>query len=104
MTVWLIQCLCPDRHAICAVAGEADDRRAAEEAVVKPFYKTLSMALATDLINPWCGLCHAAASTWHCELAVTPFASMEEAEPFLKQSEAEQAKVREMWGDMKRND
>jgi hypothetical protein len=94
--VWIAQCLCPQRHAILAASGEADDREAAEDAVLSPLRDHVEALLTAGTLNPWCGLCKSASPSWTYELGRTRFRSMEEAMPALKRSEAEQALTRAM--------
>ena len=104
MTVWLAQCLCPDRHAILALAGEAVDAEEAEREIAAPFRANVDDVIRLRMVNPWCSLCHAPRESWIFELERTRFDTLDEAAPHLKQAEAEQAQVRAMWGDIKRND
>jgi hypothetical protein len=104
VTVWIAQCLCPSRHAILAAVGEADDEQTAGKEIRAPLTETVADMLEDGVINRWCGLCGAKPETWHFEVARTPFATVEEAAPFLALSEARQAVTRAMWGDMKRSD
>lgn len=104
MTVWLAQCLCPDRHTVLALAGEAVDREQAEREIAAPFRATLDDVIHLQLVNPWCSLCHAPRERWIFELERTLFDTLEAAAPHLQRLEAEQAQVRAMWGDIKRND
>lgn len=99
MRVWIAQCLCPQRHAILAVSSEAEDRQAAEESLIKPLREQVTRMIGSGTINPWCGLCAADVETWTYELGRTRFASMQEAEPELRQNEREQAHVRRLFGD-----
>lgn len=66
----LTQCLCPSRHAIMAVFYDTDAPGPALRDVV-------TLMIAEDLINPWCGICHS--REFHYEDAATAFGSMEEA-------------------------
>jgi hypothetical protein len=102
--VWIAQCLCPERHCILSAADEAATESEAQATVQAPLREQVTQLLASGLLNPWCGLCHAGVSTWHYEVERTRFASMEEAEPVLRQSEAEQAVARAIFGDIPRND
>jgi len=102
--VWVAQCLCPQRHAILAAAGEADNHQEAEQSILRPLIEGVALAGMAGELNPWCGLCKAPKETWKCELQRTPYRTMKEAEPKLRQSEAEQAVTRDLWGDMKRSD
>jgi hypothetical protein len=96
--VWICQCLCPQRHAILAVSGEADSEASAEELRLKCEAAVEGM-LDAGLLNPWCGLCKAERDTWRFELGRTRWRTMAEAEKPLRESEAEQAAVRRLFGD-----
>lgn len=89
MTVWLAQCLCPDRHAILATAGEAADADAARD-LVDHLRRVVEQFTADGLLNPWCGLCHAPSDRWSYELKRTRFSTLTTAEPALAAAEAEQ--------------
>lgn len=92
MSVYLIQCLCPQRHCIAATAYEAegpsDESLAAFEADVKEM-------VALKSINPWCGICNS--RDWHYEMAKTRYRTMEEAEGPLAEAQAAQAAAREFF-------
>jgi hypothetical protein len=102
--VWIAQCLCPQRHAILASADEAETPAAAAVSVLDPLRARVSSLLQAGVLNPWCGQCNARSETWQYELGRTPFHSMEEAMPALKQSEAEQMLARFAFGDLPRSD
>lgn len=96
--VWIAQCLCPQRHAIMASSGEAQDEQ--DAAPLGELLRTeIDKALQSRVINPWCGLCRAKSETWHYELGRTRFRTMAEAEPHLKKAEAEQLLARLLFGD-----
>lgn len=102
--VWIAQCLCPQRHAILATAGEADDEANAEVAIRAPLRATIGDLIELGQLNPWCGLCNAKADTWKYELTRSRFRTMEEGEPELRKAEAEQMVMAAVFGDMKRSD
>lgn len=87
--VWIVQCLCPQRHCIVAVADEATN-----EAEAFPLIATLrdrvAALIADKMINPWCELCQAPRERWQFELARTRFATIAEAGPELAKAEADQ--------------
>lgn len=99
MGVWIAQCLCPQRHAICAAGGEAEDQPTAEKTLITPLRTQVTRMIGSGTINPWCGLCRAPLESWRYEVGRTRFASMQEAEPALRQNEQEQAQVRRLFGD-----
>lgn len=69
--VWIAQCLCPQRHCICAIAGEAVDVSDAQRAILAQLQEQVADLIAKRLFNPWCGLCHAPASEWKYEVQVS---------------------------------
>jgi len=91
--VWIAQCLCPARHAILAVAGEAEEETASQTLLV-PLREEIALLLASGTINPFCGICLSPDDTWKYEVGRTRFRTMDEAKPSLRKSEAEQAEVR----------
>lgn len=95
--VWIAQCLCPARHAIVAMSGEAEDEVAAA-AISQATREQVERMLNSGAINPWCGLCGAASETWRYELGRTRFTTMAEAAPDLRANEAEQAVTRAVLG------
>lgn len=102
--VWIAQCLCPNRHTIVAAAGDASGVTDAQTAVLEPLREQVTKLLIANVLNPWCGLCHAPASAWTYEVRRTAFATMDEAEPALRQLQAEQIVTAALWGDIPRND
>jgi hypothetical protein len=86
MPTILVQLLCPDRH--CIVAAYSDDKPADE--LVAQLKAMVTTALGFHVLNPWCGLCGAAADTWSYEAKETPWLSMAEAQPILEAGEAGQ--------------
>jgi hypothetical protein len=86
--VLLLQCLCPARHCIIALAGEAPPATAEEmkdRAVV-----ALEAAIESKAINPWCELCKAPRGFWSFEVAELPGRTLAEIMPELKRQEAAQ--------------
>lgn len=102
MTVWIAQCLCPDRHCIIAVAGEADDEARARNVVLRGLRLSVREALRQQTIHPWCSLCGATKSSWRYEVGQTSFKSMDEAVPHLGAAEREQAVTNALFGDAHR--
>jgi hypothetical protein len=100
MRVWIAQCLCPSRHAIMANAGEVDNEQEAAAEIQQPLREAIEEGLKIGAMNPWCGLCHAPADSWHYEVGRTRFRSMAEALPSLQKNEIEQAITRAAFGDM----
>lgn len=100
--VWLAQMKCPDNHCILAASAEVEDRAEAEEFLSAPLQAAVDNALNEKVLNPWCGLCGAAADTWKIDLQPTAFASMDEAMPVLKEVEAANHRAIELFGDLHR--
>jgi hypothetical protein len=100
MSLWICQCLCPDRHCILASTGEAETEALAETAVRTPLRRAVLGMLRSGTINPWCALCDAKRATWRYELRRTRFATMEEAMPTLRGIEAANLVTNAVWGDL----
>lgn len=98
--VWIAQCLCPDRHAILAAAGEATTEGEAGQHVLKPLQGQVTALLKAGVLNPWCGMCNAPAEKWTYEIARTRFATLAEANPTLAIEEAKQGITRTLFGDL----
>lgn len=101
--VWISVCLCPERHAILCLAGEADDFDEAKRISFK-LSKAIMGNLVAGTMNPWCGICHAPQATWFIELGRTKYETMKEARPHLKEVERQQARVNALWADIPRSD
>lgn len=101
MRVWIAQCLCPARHCIIAVTGEADSADAAQGLRASLRWSVAEM-LRQQTINPWCSLCGAAHTTWNYEVGRMVFRTMAEALPHLHEVEKQQAVTRALWGDLHR--
>lgn len=84
--IHIIQCLCPQRHCVLAVAY--DDAKTTGKEALELFQSAVLMAVEGAGLNPWCGLCQS--QDWFYEDGVTRFTTLEEAKPFLKQCEADQ--------------
>ena len=64
MTVWLCQCLCPDRHCIVAAAEEAETEAEATQTINKALRRQVAEMIETGAIDPACALCGANRATW----------------------------------------
>jgi hypothetical protein len=53
--VHIVQCLCPQRHCICAIAYQPGERHT-PETVIEKFRAQVEAAIQTKALNPWCGL------------------------------------------------
>jgi hypothetical protein len=94
--VWIAQMLCPNRHCIAALIGEADDE--AEAARVLPLQTAVDAMLAEGGINPWCGICGAERASWRAEWGRTRFRTMAEAEGPLQQNQRKQLVANALFG------
>lgn len=91
--VWIAQCLCPQRHAIMAAAGED------EATVLAELKDTVWGWLARGVIRPWCSICHAEEASWHFEVGRTKWRSMDEAYAEIKETEARNVVAGLLYGD-----
>lgn len=98
-SVWIAQCLCPARHCVLAAANEAETDDEAQ-AIGDRLRDAVAMLIRAEVLNPHCGLCGAGSETWGYELAKTGFASLNQAQPLLRQMEAEQRRVAQTFGDI----
>lgn len=98
--VWVAQCLCPERHAIMAAAGEAAGPGDAEHKIARPLREKIEELLADDVLNPWCGICRAPRATWKWEIGRTRWTSLAEIKPELEKVEAENIGVGLTWGEL----
>lgn len=85
--VKLVQCLCPERHCITAIAFQD----LPESEAISKLQSIVDSSIASSLINPWCAIC--GSRKWHYEVGKTRFSTMEEAEPELAKTEVEQRKT-----------
>ena len=90
MAVYIIQCLCPNRHAIFGVAYDPADMP--HDVAMATFQSTIEKWITDKTINPWCGICNS--RHWTYEQRRTKYATMQEAEPELKRLELEQMLTR----------
>jgi hypothetical protein len=91
----IVQCLCPLRHAIMALAYETDSGipAALHAAVMEAALKNvLDAGIEAHMLNPWCGLC--GSREWHYEDGATRFRTLEEAEPELARLQAQNLAAR----------
>lgn len=100
MTVWICQCLCPERHCILAAVGEAESEQEADETVRIPLRRKIVESLTARTLNPWCALCNANRATWRYELRRTKFATLAEATPDLVQLQLQNMATNAVWGDL----
>jgi hypothetical protein len=84
--IHIIQCLCPDRHAIMGIAYDPKDM--SPEEAMQAMREWVQGAIDTHVINPWCAIC--GSSMWQFEDGVSKFHTLEEAQPVLRESELKQ--------------
>jgi hypothetical protein len=96
MTVWIAQCLCPDRHCIVAAADEAESRMAAEY-ILQVLRRQVTDLVKNGTLNPYCGICEAPSAQWHYEVARTRFETLANAMPELRETEAENLVAAAVW-------
>jgi hypothetical protein len=89
-TVYLIQCLCPQRHCIMGVAYEAEAEEAPRAAELK---RKVEELVASGVIDPWCGICKSRA--WHYETRATIYHTLAEAKGPLLESQLQQRRTAE---------
>jgi hypothetical protein len=85
VTIWICQCLCERRH--CMIAGAFDDAKqsvANAEAETRVAFQQMVTSGAT---RACCRICDSV--KFHYESGRTPYATMEEAIPFLAKAQAD---------------
>jgi hypothetical protein len=88
--IWLCQYLCPQRHALVAVAYESPGQTPQEiEAYILA-------ELPKQGVNPWCGIC--GRHDLHFEHGATSFQTMEAARPSLQREARKHAVTRAWFG------
>jgi hypothetical protein len=100
--VWIAQCLCPQRHCICATAGVAESQSEAEAVILGELQEKLAGLIRDGISNPWCGFCGATQAAWRYEVGRTEWRTLEAALPTLREMEAEQAVRAAVYGDIHR--
>lgn len=97
--VHIVQCLCPSRHCIAAIAF--DDKDLSPEKALEGFPMLVNSTVAVGGWNPWCGICRS--RDWHYELGRTRWETLEEAMPRIKELERQQALTRSIIGQGSQN-
>lgn len=102
----LVQCLCPQRHAILAFAykpgtksqkalGEGGDAVIITEANAAEYLRlVVTHLIEKKRIDPWCGICRSTVFTYDDQ--PTRFKTMAEARPELERLERAQAATAQM--------
>lgn len=85
MSVYIIQCLCPNRHCIYGIAYDPEE--IAHDVVMTGFQQLIQDWISDKAMNPWCGICESRNFTY--EQCRTKFQTMEEARAELKKLELE---------------
>lgn len=77
--VTIVQLHCPARHVILAMAGEAPAGELQQRlhALVKEWLDSSGM-------NPWCGMCGMSQDTWIYHAVGTPFDTIDDAVPTIR--------------------
>jgi hypothetical protein len=84
--VWIVQCMCPQRHCIMAVSSVC--ATVAElKILIQSLQTTIAQMIDRKALNPFCGICGCPSSKWRYESGRTRFKSKEEAEPALRRAE-----------------
>jgi len=94
--LWLAQLLCPARHAICALAYDAETTAPADVDA-----QLLRVVDGTQGVNPWCGLC--GSRELHVEHGKLRTNDWEEATQQLRELEERQLATRLALGEASRN-
>lgn len=89
--IYIVQCLCPNRHAIFAIAYDPKD--IAHNTALVGFQGMIEDMVKEKVINPcWCGICRS--PDWTYEQRRTKFETMEEAKPEMERLQQEQMLTR----------
>lgn len=89
--LWLAQLLCPERHAIFALAYDLEQTEAADIA-----QRMIDAINTTPGFNPWCGIC--GSRDLHVEHGKLPTDDWETAIPQLREAEAANMRARDLFG------
>jgi hypothetical protein len=89
--IHLLQCMCPSRHCIVAIAYDPDSLPA--ETAMNGFQSLVGVLIQQKRIDPFCGLC--GSRVWHYEDGVSKFKTVQEAMPMLQALELQQARFRQ---------
>lgn len=81
--------------AVAEAENEADAQR-----IRTDLRRQVLSFLKSGALNPWCAICGAQLATWRYELRRTVWASMDEAMPHIRQTEAENLAANAVWGDL----
>lgn len=97
--IHIIQCLCPHRHCIMAIAYDSETIAPAD--AMLGLMVTVESAVEVKEINPWCHICQS--RDWHYEDAPTRFKTIDEAEPVLKLMEQMQKDTHDLFAKLNAN-
>jgi|SRR5579875_33579 len=90
--IYITQLLCPQRHAILAIAFESDGSAKHILETEARFKQKVGELVERGLMNPRCALCGSQELAY--ETARSVFHTMKEAIPFLRACERAQASLR----------
>lgn len=93
--LWLAQLLCPQRHAICALAYDIEQTKPAE------IEERLITVTGPGMLDPWCGLC--GSRELHIEHGKLFTDNWDEAMAILRAAEAANLETRQILGEQNRN-
>jgi len=82
--VYLTQCLCKNRHCIAAMTWEESEFTV--ESAITALKDAVTTGIDNKALDPWCNLCHNTEFSYETDL--TPFSSIQETRPFLREAEA----------------
>jgi hypothetical protein len=85
--VYIAQLKCPQNHCVFATAGEFDDPDKANDLALLLGFEMGRLVISGALKHE-CGICKS--TELKVEIGATRFRTMAEAEPFLRQSQADQ--------------
>ena len=88
--IYIIQCLCPNRHAIVAIAYDPAD--ISHDVALRGFRAQVEQLIEKQVMNPWCGICQS--RDWTYEQRRSKYRTMEEAKPEIARLELEQMLTR----------
>lgn len=88
--VYIAQLKCPNNHCVVGMAREFDSAKDAD-VLATMLWGGFEAAIALGAVKRECGIC--LSRDLRADVAATRFKTMEEAEPFLRQSERDQAET-----------
>lgn len=92
MSIRIMQCLCPDRHCILAVAF--DEQVTSTSEAERRLWEMIEDLVSSRILKRDCAICRRERPL-HLETGTTKFKSLAEAEPILRQLARRQEMTRE---------